>query len=198
MSFASSIIMEIERRGEGTIQDEKLLEQIISGDEQAFRIFIEQYRNYLFKTIYAILRNEKDAEDAAQEAFIKIYYALPHYEAQGLKTWMTRIAVNHAIDIKRRLQRQRERDTDSVEWTSSQAFVENAEAPLLKKEQSEMVRMRLHELPANYREVIVAYYIQEKSYKQIAEEQQVEVKTIETKLYRARSWIRKHWKEDDF
>jgi RNA polymerase sigma factor (sigma-70 family) len=53
-------------------------------------------------------------------------------------------------------------------------------------------------MPPNYRDVIYAYYITEKSYKQIADEQQVEVKTIEMKLYRARNWMKKHWKEDDF
>ena len=55
-----------------------------------------------FTTVYGVLRNEKDAEDAAQEVFLKIYTSLPQYEKQGFKTWISRIAVNHAIDMKRR------------------------------------------------------------------------------------------------
>ena len=70
--------------------------------------------------------------------------------------------------------------------------------PLLRKEQRDVVRDRINELPENYRDVIYAYYITEKNYRQIADEQQVEIKTIETKLYRARNWMKKHWKEDDF
>lgn len=76
--------------------------------------------------------------------------------------------------------------------------MENIEVILLKKERLEMIHEKIAALPENYREVIHGFYIEEKSYKQMAEEQGVEVKTIETKLYRARQWMKKHWKEDDF
>ncbi|MCH1624658.1 sigma-70 family RNA polymerase sigma factor [Fredinandcohnia quinoae] len=169
-----------------------------AGDEHAFRLLVERYKNSIFKVIYPILKNEKDAEDAAQEVFLKIYYALPEYNSQGLKTWMTRIAVNHAIDMKRKKQRQKEITIEPEEFSQLSQSDENVVVPLLRKEQRELVRNRLDEMPPNYREVIYAYYITEKSYKQIADEQRVEVKTVETKLYRARSWMKKHWKEDDF
>ncbi len=142
------------------------------------------------------MRNEKDAEDATQEAFIKIYYALPQYEGQGLKAWMTRIAVNHAIDIRRKLQRQSEKIIEYAKQSLNEPNESTLDTPILMKEQRERVRIRLKELPDNYREVIQAYYIDEKSFKQMADEQQVESKTIEAKLYRARRWIRKHWKEE--
>lgn len=169
-----------------------------AGDEHAFRLLIERYKNALFKVIYPILRDEKDAEDAAQEVFLKIYYALPGYNSEGLKTWMTRIAVNHAIDVKRKKQRQRETVIEVEELSQISQSEESVVVPLLQKEQRELVRNRLEEMPPNYRDVIYAYYITEKSYKQIADEQRVEVKTVETKLYRARNWMKKHWKEDDF
>ncbi len=169
-----------------------------AGDEHAFRLLVEKYKNNLFKAIFPILRNQKDAEDATQEAFVKIYYALPEYSSQGLKAWMTRIAVNHAIDMKRKKQRQKETVLEPQELSVMTRPDENVIEPLLRKEQREMVQKLLNEMPPNYRDVIYAYYIAEKSYKQIADEQQVEVKTIETKLYRARSWMKKHWKEDDF
>jgi RNA polymerase sigma factor (sigma-70 family) len=178
-------------------QEDQLIEKARAGDDQAFRYLVEKYQNYLFKVVFSVLRNEKDAEDATQEAFIKIYYALPKLEV-GLKTWMTRIAMNHAIDIKRKKQRQMESVSEPVELTSISEGEENTVIPLLVKERRQVIQNRIHELPPNYRDVIFAYYITDKSYKEIAEEQCVEVKTIETKLYRARSWMRKHWKEDDF
>jgi len=179
------------------LEDEKLIEKAAAGDEHAFRLLIEKYKNLVFKAIYSVLRHEKDAEDASQEVFLKIYYALPKYHSQGIKAWMTRIAVNHAIDVKRKKQRQQEMILESDELPVSSAE-ENVVVPLLRKEQKEMVKKRLRDMPANYRNVIEAYYLAEKSYKQIAREQQVEVKTVETKLYRARNWMKKHWKEDDF
>nr|WP_304219933.1 sigma-70 family RNA polymerase sigma factor [Fredinandcohnia onubensis] len=168
------------------------------GDDHAFRLFIEKYKNLVFKAIYSVLRHEKDAEDATQEVFLKIYYALPKYSSQGIKAWLTRIAVNHAIDVKRKKQRQQEMILEPDDLPTLSSPEENVVLPLLQKEQRELVKSRLHDMPANYRKVIEAYYIAEKSYKQIAEEQQVEVKTVETKLYRARNWMKKHWKEDDF
>jgi RNA polymerase sigma factor (sigma-70 family) len=56
----------------------------------------------------------------------------------------------------------------------------------------------VNSLPNNYREVIIAYYIEEKSYQQIALEQGVELKTVASKLHRAKLWMKKHWKEDDY
>ncbi|SIA55942.1 RNA polymerase sigma factor SigE [Mycobacteroides abscessus subsp. abscessus] len=152
----------------------------------------------MFRTIFAVLRDRKEAEDAAQEVFIKIYSSLPQYEDQGFKTWITRIAVNHAIDVKRKRDRRRE---DSLEYAGYELHgtqKEAVEAEVMNKERRKRVREKLHQLPDNYRDVIYDFYIAEKSYQQIAEEQNVQVKTVETKLYRARLWMRKHWKEDDF
>jgi RNA polymerase sigma factor (sigma-70 family) len=69
---------------------------------------------------------------------------------------------------------------------------------LQRKEQGAMIAHYLSELPPNYRQVITAYYMEGKSYQQIAMEQDVELKTIESRLYRARIWMKKHWKEEDF
>lgn len=159
---------------------------------------MEKYRTELFRTVYAVLRNQKDAEDATQEVFIKIYHSLPQYENQGFKTWMKRIAVNHAIDMKRKQGRRKEEIVETLQYESSSSPQDGVEAEVISTERRRLVRERLEELPDNYREVVVGFYIAEKSYQQMAEEQKVQVKTIETKLYRARHWMKKHWKEDDF
>ncbi|RTR26735.1 sigma-70 family RNA polymerase sigma factor [Robertmurraya yapensis] len=190
--------MEAARKGERVINDQVLIKKILSGNDHAFRILVETYRTELFRTVYAVLRNQKDAEDATQEVFMKIYHALPQYENQGFKTWMKRIAVNHAIDIKRKQERRREEIVEVLEYDALVSTRDHLENKVIKLEQRRLVRERLEELPENYREVVHDFYIAEKSYQQMAEEQQVQVKTIETKLYRARNWMKKHWKEDDF
>jgi RNA polymerase sigma factor (sigma-70 family) len=138
------------------------------------------------------------AEDAAQEVFMKIYNSLSQYESQGFKTWMTRIAVNHAIDIKRKQARRKEDVVEALEQQVLGTPKDGVEKELIVNERQRLVRKRLDELPENYRDVIYGFYIAEKSYQQLAEEQNVQVKTIETKLYRARNWMKKNWKEDDF
>ncbi len=188
--------MEATRGGGREISDQILIEEIICGNDHAFRLLLEKYRNDVFRTIFAILRDQKEAEDATQEVFVKIYTALSQYENQGFKTWMTRIAVNHAIDVKRKHGRRREEVLEISNYPV--ADLNSVEGVLLQKEQQELVRKKLNDMPENYREVIYGFYIAEKSYQQLASEQNVQVKTIETKLYRARQWMKTHWKEGDF
>lgn len=180
------------------ISDTVLIGKILSGNDHAFRLLVEKYRNDVFRTIFAILRDKKEAEDAAQEVFIKIYTSLPSYENQGFKTWMTRIAVNHAIDVRRKQGRRREDVSEEVENDICGQVNGSLETEIVLKERRELVREKLNELPDNYRDVIYGFYIAEKSYEQLAMEQNVQIKTIETKLYRARHWMKRHWKEDDF
>jgi RNA polymerase sigma factor (sigma-70 family) len=172
-----------------------LIEKAKNGSEHAFRMLIEMHKQYVFKCIFGVLRNQKDAEDASQEVWMKIYTSLPQYEHQGFKTWMTRIAVNHAIDCKRRQARQKEELVDELPVKESRDAVEGR---LLRREQKQLVLRHIEEVPESYREVIEGFYIKEKSYQELANEQHVQVKTIETKLYRARLWMRKNWKEEDF
>lgn len=186
------------RGGRGIKQDEIIIEQVLAGDEHAFRTLIEKYRNYLYHIVYGVLRNRKDAEDVTQEVFVQIYVSLPQYKFQGLKSWMSRIAVNKAIDYKRKIQRRKENLTDAIEEVSRLHFADDAERPLLEKERQVLVHTMLNRMPANYREVMRAFYLEEKTHKQIAAEQGVAEKTIASKLHRARKWIQKNWREDDF
>ncbi|MEH7253314.1 sigma-70 family RNA polymerase sigma factor [Neobacillus niacini] len=180
------------------MSDSALIQKVIDGSDHAFRLLVEKYRNDVFRTVFAVLRDQKEAEDAAQEVFMKIYTALPQYENQGFKTWMTRIAVNHAIDVKRKIARRKEEVAEAIEQQALGTPKDGVEKELIVNESRRLVRKRLEELPDNYRDVIYGFYIAEKSYQQMAEEQNVQVKTIETKLYRARVWMKKNWKEDDF
>ena len=171
---------------------------MLQGHDHAFRLLVEKYRNDVFRTVFAVLRDQKEAEDAAQEVFMKIYSALPKYENQGFKTWMIRIAVNHAIDVKRKQARRKEEASFAFDQDALATPRDSVEKEIIKLDERRLVRKRLDELPDNYRDVIYGFYIAEKSYQQMAEEQKVHVKTIETKLYRARNWMKKNWKEDDF
>ncbi|KEQ25192.1 RNA polymerase sigma factor [Paenibacillus tyrfis] len=191
----------IRREGRGrTITEEAWIARIVSGDADAFRELVDKYGSYLFQAVYGVLRSTKDAEDVTQEALLKIYASLPQYRYQGLKTWLTRIAVNKAIDFKRSQDRKKEDLTDDWEGRTPPEPLQSSpvETQVIRRERSTYVRERLDRLPENYRDVVVAFYIEEKSYQQIAEEQQVAIKTVESKLYRAKQYMRKVWKEEEW
>ncbi|MNI26622.1 ECF RNA polymerase sigma factor SigW [compost metagenome] len=188
------------RRGGENIQVEPIVTRILEGDEDAFRELIHTYRNYLYQVIYTIIRHPKDAEDLTQEVLIRIYFSLPQYQHKGLKTWMTRIAVNKAIDFKRSAQHKLVEVTASLdEWIPKAMGSHQAlDTKLLRDETSELVQHRLDELPQGYQNVLIDFYMKHKTYQQIAEEQGISIKTVESKLYRAKQWARTHWKEEDF
>jgi len=178
--------------------DLKLIKKIIGGDEHAFTFLVEKYRNHIYQSVFPILRNQQDAEDCTQEVFAKIFHSLPNYRKEGFKTWITRIAVNHAIDLKRNYHTRRETLMEELPVNNINIQENKIEKQLISNETRAFIRRKIEELPSNYRDVIYGFYIEEKTYAQLAKEQNVQIKTIETKLYRARQWIRKNWKEDDF
>ncbi|WP_246625228.1 RNA polymerase sigma factor [Fictibacillus nanhaiensis] len=168
----------------------------MSGNEQAFRIFYEKYRPYLFRTIHPIAKTSEDTEEILQDVFLKIFHSLPEYQHQGLKTWMARIAVNKAIDFVRKKQRKPKEDGSEKEIYFIQGSLCQPEQAFFEKETRQDLHRKLEGVPQNYREVLTAFYLEDKSHREIAENQGVQEKTIEMKLYRARQWVKEHWKED--
>ncbi|MCL6459521.1 MAG: RNA polymerase sigma factor, partial [Gorillibacterium sp.] len=145
------------RKGERTIEDEAVVEAILAGRTECYRILVERYRSYLYQVVYAVVRSPVDAEDVTQEAFLKIYSALSLYRKQGLKTWMTRIATNKAIDHIRKVRRRKEDKDELLEFIPMNAELSGSmqEDILLRKEKKELLHRHLEEMPANYRDVVV-------------------------------------------
>lgn len=154
------------------------------------------YGKDLFRMVYGVLKDQKLTEDLMQEVLLQIYHSLPQYRGQGLKTWMARIAINKAIDFKRKAYVRREFVSDQAIPMQMSQEVRPVEQEVLRKEQIHWVRKKIEELPAQYREIVFAYYMEGKSYQDIAAQTGLEYKSVESRLYRARKWIQKHWKED--
>jgi RNA polymerase sigma factor (sigma-70 family) len=187
-------------KGEASIDDETIVQQVISGQDDYYRMLIDRHRSYLYRIVYSVVKHVKDAEEVTQDVWVKIYFALPQYQQQGFKTWISRIAVNQAIDFQRKRYKQQEQlyGDEVPELCSSPISINNPNELLLRKERKEFLQESLLRLPENYREIIIAFYIEEKSYQQIALEQGIALKTVESKLYRAKKWLKTHWKEEDF
>jgi RNA polymerase sigma-70 factor, ECF subfamily len=79
------------------------LARAAAGDVQAFRLIVERYQGMVYSVAYNVLGDYTDAEDAAQEAFLRCYRTLPQYRAEAsFSTWLFRVALTSAIDYKRR------------------------------------------------------------------------------------------------
>ncbi|WP_232243102.1 RNA polymerase sigma factor [Paenibacillus sp. GSMTC-2017] len=194
---------------ESDIFDEAWIEAVRDGGPEHYRPFVQAYGPYIYKTVYAVLHSPHDAEDVTQEVLLQIYRSLPNYRMDGLKTWITRIAVNRAIDFKRSRARRPEQlmEQESVDRQEITLTTEGmldasptpaAEDIALRREKRKVIQAGINGLPNNYREVVTAFYIEEKSYEQIAAETGLELKSVESRLYRARGWMKQHWRKEDF
>jgi RNA polymerase sigma factor (sigma-70 family) len=181
------------------IEDEILIQNICNGDSHSFRQFVDKYSQHVYKVTYSVLRDVKEAEDAAQETFLQIYKSLPEYRNQGLKTWISRIALHKAIDAKRRRDRRREQSVDYDNVLSlTPAGDEDVLSGVVRRDREDRLRVEVENLPSVHRDVVIAFYLENKNYEQIAAESGVTLKTVESRLYRARQWIRTHWKEEEW
>jgi RNA polymerase sigma factor (sigma-70 family) len=164
---------------------------------------VKSYYDHVYRTAYAVLHHHQDTEDVTQEVFVQIYRALPEYRNQGLKTWITRITVNRAIDARRKQGRQKVHIASDEQMLQTQAEGEwdeelSTEQQVLRQERRLMIQEELEQLPEHYRDVIQSFYMDEKSYEEIAVEQGLEKKSVESRLYRARLWLKRHWRREDF
>lgn len=172
------------------------------GGPEHYGPFVQAYGPYIYRTVFAVLHSPHDAEDITQEVLLQIYRSLPDCRLDGLKTWITRIAVNRAIDFKRSKARRPEELSDSEAMSERMhedaSAMPAAELVAIEQAARQQVRERVEEMPGNYREVVTAYYMDDKSYEQIAAETGLERKSVESRLYRARSWMKRHWRKEDF
>ncbi|MCK9861896.1 sigma-70 family RNA polymerase sigma factor [Paenibacillus sp. ATY16] len=189
-------------REESEIQDEQWITAIKNGGPAAFQIFVDEYGPYIYRTVFAVIRSPHDAEDVTQEALLQIYRSLPEFRMDGFKTWITRIAVNKAIDWKRSRMRKPEELVESLTGLEAEGMITErglaVETAVIDREEQRQVREQVEQLPDNYREVVTAYYMENKSYEEIAVQTGLEKKSVESRLYRARNWIKRHWRKEDF
>lgn len=170
-----------------TNQDQALVERCLTGDARAFDELINRYKRQVFALIYRLIRNQSDAEDVAQETFIKAYRNLSSYDpAHPFLTWLFKIAHNSAIDFLRA----QKPESLSIHDDDNPLDIEDTQISLEDKieasSQQELIEKVLSALPPLYREILVLRHQQELSYEEIAESLSIPVGTVKIRLFRAR------------
>ena len=177
-----------------------LLARMIAGDNTAFEAFVRIYSGRLLVVARRILRNEEDANDAVQDAFLSAFKGLSQFKEQAqLGTWLYRIVVNAAFGRLRKLQRQPERSIEEllphfgegehqldppVPWTTT------PESPVQDQETRELVRRCVNQLPETYRIVLLLRDIEGLTTDETAQLLGTSVAVVKTRLHRARQALR--------
>lgn len=178
------------------ICEEQLVQQALSGNQEAFRQLVEKYKAYVFAIVLNFVPDHFEAENVAQDVFLQIYRSLPQYHFNSFKSWIGRIAANKALDWQRTQKRNGCEQPFNLESLLNKNLispVNNPEAILLLKEDTKRIMRICSELPEIYRNAVEKFYFQGKSRLQIAEEEHTTIKTIESRLYRGRKMLSEKW-----
>jgi RNA polymerase sigma-70 factor (ECF subfamily) len=174
---------------QGFEEEQVWLEDARGGNKDAFGKLIDAYQTPVFNLAYRMLSNADEAEQAAQEAFIRAWTRLDSYNPQHkFSTWLLSITSNYCIDLIRK----RRKQLLSIDGplpphpalTSEQS--KGPEAQAVQGEEQEVVQALLQSLPEEYREAVVLRYWYDMSYDEIAEVMKTTVSAIKSRLFRAR------------
>ncbi len=180
--------------------EEEIIRQIQEGNIDAYKILVDRYADEIANLCFRYLSDATAAEDATQDVFLKAYRALEHWEPRAkFKTWLYRIAINHCINIIRRknlvpftpLEGTTHHNPGNPVTAQHPSGQPSAEARAIEQERRQLIYRTIMELPENQRQVIILYYYQNLSYKEMAEILNVSVSSIESRLFRAKKNLAK-------
>jgi RNA polymerase sigma-70 factor (ECF subfamily) len=171
--------------------DEQIIGRVRGGETRMFGELVQRYQDPVFGMALRFVGGRGDAEDVAQEVFLRVYRGLDGFKGDAkFSTWIYRITFNLCADW---LRRNRRADRRAVTIEEAGEVVDgrvNLEEGMLETEKRDKVRRALDRLDERYRSVVVLLYYQKMSYEQIAAVLALPVKTVETRLYRARKMLR--------
>jgi RNA polymerase sigma-70 factor (ECF subfamily) len=168
------------------MEEEKVwIRRALAGDQQAFACLVEAYQTAVYNLAYRMLGNAVEAEDAAQEAFLKAYTRLNTYDsAKKFSSWLLAITSHHCIDRLRR--RRFALSLDELppwRWLSDSSRPEEI---VVRGEERDEIHQLLDQLPPHYRATVILHYWYDLSYQEIAEAMETTESAVKSTLYRAR------------
>lgn len=176
--------------------DQLLVKRVQQGEKAAFDLLVLKYQSRIINLVSRFLRNQSDAQDVTQEAFLKAYRALPNFRGESaFYTWLYRIAVNTAknyLAVQSRRSVESELDFSEIEQIEgNNALKDNAtpEHMLLKDEIQSTVITAIENLPGDLSMAITLREIEGLSYEEIATVMQCPIGTVRSRIFRAREAI---------
>ena len=198
------------------LSETEIIEKIQSGDEDAFRGFVEMYKNKAYSLILKILKNPDEAEDCLQDAFIKLYRAIIQKSFEGkskLSTYFYTIVYNTALDKYKRLKKttfsmisidvenSNFKDGDELgsnfrnELINPKVYEErheiNTEKKIAENEITVIINKYINDIPEQYSVILNMFFINELSHKEISDILKLPVGTVKNRIFRAKEKIKK-------
>lgn len=176
-----------------SLSDAACVHQTLSGDREAFAELVRRHQLHMLHLCRSLLGHPAEAEDAAQEIFLKAYASLQQFRADAsFSTWLYRIASNYCLDQLRQKARRRTESLDAILERDGEKIPLLLNAPpanLASPENWELAEHLLSSLPADYRLVLTLREAQGMRYQEIAETLDISIDSVKARLRRAREQL---------
>jgi RNA polymerase sigma-70 factor (ECF subfamily) len=177
------------------LRDEEVVGRVLAGETALFEILMRRYNQRLYRVSRGILRDDSEAEDVMQDAYVRAYEHLRQFAGRAaFATWLTRIAIHEALARKRRRGRLDELDALPANG-ESMAIMKSSEpspeAGTATAEARVLLEQAIDHLPEAYRTVVMLREVEEMSVAETAESLGVTDAVVKTRLHRAHAMLRK-------
>lgn len=164
--------------------DDQLIQNILNGDESSFSVLVEKYQNHIYSICISILKNPNEAEEAAQDTFIKIYKNLSKYNGESkFTTWTYKIAYRTSLDYIRK--RKHTTSLDDVEF-GMEASGDLSDSNIQKNELSKLIQKAITHLATDEAAIIKLFYLDEMNINEVVEVTGFTKSNVKVKLFRGR------------
>lgn len=177
------------------LADEDIVQRVLSGERDMFEIIMRRYNRRIYRTVRSIVRDDVEAEDVMQDAYVRAYTNLGQFAGLAkFSTWLTRIAVNEAlarVRMKKRLVHvQPGEAANGIGMNIYVSKTPDPEQNTLAKELASMLEEAVDSLPEAYRSVFVLRHIEDMSTAETAECLDLSEEAVKVRLFRARALLR--------
>jgi RNA polymerase sigma-70 factor (ECF subfamily) len=176
------------------MEEKELVRLSKDGDESAFAVLVKKYRIKVFNLAFSLTYDRDIADDLAQEAFIKAYYALPRFQLKsGFGTWLYRITINHVRDYLRKKGRVIQISIDNIKESAvlQEDDAMKKEEKFTEEQRRKLLHQTLRTLPEKHQAILSLRDIQGFSYEEISKILKISPGTVDSRIHRARKILRK-------
>jgi RNA polymerase sigma factor (sigma-70 family) len=165
-----------------TDPDFELIDRILAGNRSLFAELVDRYKSYAFTIALKILENRPEAEEAAQDSFVKVFHHLKNFKKDSkFSTWLYRIVFNTSVSYKRK----RKGKFQSIENTIVE-YGQEAEGMLERSDRKKYIHQALQKLNEADKLAITLFYLKEFSLDEIADITGMQANTVKVRVHRAR------------
>lgn len=175
--------------------DEEIVVRVLAGETMLYELIMRRYNQRLYRAVRAILRDENEAEDVMQDAYVRAYQHLNQFAGKSsFSTWLTRIAVHEALARLRKRGRLMQLDEVSSEADTSMLYSrsKNPEQQTSNAELGSLLEEAILSLPAQFRAVVMLRDVEEMSTAETADALEISEENVKTRLHRGHALLRKN------